>query len=61
MQEQFDVYKKRLTMAEKAGLNRSQAGEDLKSILQDLVKDLDFVHSGIYILCIATKINFMFP
>ena len=60
LQEQYEVYKKRLTTAEKAGLNRSEAVEDLENILQDLVKDLDFVHSGIYVLCIATKINFMF-
>ena len=46
LQEQYNRYKKRLELAEKAGLEKDKAGNDLNELLQDLVKDLDFIHSG---------------
>jgi len=59
LQEQCDTYKKHLTMAKKVGLNR---GENLKSILQDSVEDLDLIHSGIskIIFSYVNKINLCF-
>jgi len=37
---------KRLGEADKIGLQKDRAGEDLNCVLQDLVKDLDFIYSG---------------
>ena len=33
-------------MAENAGLDRNQAGEDFKNILKDLAEDLNFLNAG---------------
>jgi len=46
LQEQYDKYRKCLEMAEKAGLNKDTILDDLEAFLQDLIKDLDFIHSG---------------
>ena len=46
LQEQYDRYKKRLELAEKAGLQRDKVGNDLNELLEDLVKDFNFIHSG---------------
>ena len=46
LQEQYDKYKKRLEITDKAGLKKDTILEDLENFLQDLIKDLDFIHSG---------------
>ena len=43
LQEQYDRYKKCLELA---GLQRDKVGNDLNELLEDLVKDLNFIHSG---------------
>ena len=45
LQEQYEQYKKRLELAEKAGVERDRVENDLNE-LQDLVKDLDYINSG---------------
>ncbi|XP_065911420.1 uncharacterized protein [Dysidea avara] len=45
LQKQCDAYNKRLKMAENAGLDRNQAGEDFKNILKDLAEDLNFLNA----------------
>ncbi|XP_065887166.1 uncharacterized protein [Dysidea avara] len=45
LQQQFKGYKQRLEEADKVGLQKDRAGEDLDRTLQDLVKDLDFIYS----------------
>ena len=50
LQQQFKGYKQRLEEADKVGLQKDRAGEDLDRTLQDLVKDLDFIYSGIHTL-----------
>jgi len=47
LQKQYDKYRKGLQLANKAGLNKDTAIDDLEAFLQDLVKDLDFVHTSI--------------
>lgn len=46
LQEQYNRYKKRLESVEKAGLDRDNVEIDLNGLVQDMVKDLDFIHSG---------------
>ena len=46
LQEQYEQYKKRLELAEKAGLERDKVENDLNELRQDLVKDLDYINSG---------------
>jgi len=50
LQMQFAEYKDRLGKAEKVGIKKEKAEENLDGVLQDLVKDLDFIHSGIPLL-----------
>ena len=46
LQEQYDKYKKRLEMMDKAGLKKDTMLDDLENFSQDLIKDFDFIHSG---------------
>ena len=46
LQEQYERYKKCLELAQKAGLERDKVENDLNELLQDLIKDLDYIHSG---------------
>ena len=52
LQEQYEQYKKRLELAEKAGLKRDKVENDLIELRQDLVKDLDYINSGKLYKCI---------
>ena len=54
LQKQFAEYKDRLGKAEKVGMEKEKAEENLDGVLQDLVKDLDFIHSGMPLL----KLNY---
>ncbi|XP_065914473.1 uncharacterized protein [Dysidea avara] len=45
LQKQFAEYKVRLGIAEKVGIEKEKVTEDLDAVLEDLVKDLDFIHS----------------
>lgn len=56
LQTQFAEYKDRLGKAEKVGMKKEKAEESLDGVLQDLVKDLDFIHSGTPLL----KLNFSY-
>lgn len=46
LHKQYDEYKKRLERAEKAGLVRESACTELKDLLKDVAKDLEFIQLG---------------
>ena len=46
LHKQYDEYKKRLERAEKAGLVRESACTELKNLLKDVAKDLEFIQLG---------------
>lgn len=46
LHKQYDEYKKRLERAEKAGLVRESACAELKDLLKDVAKDLEFIQLG---------------
>ena len=46
LHKQYDEYKKCLERAEKAGLVRESACTELKDLLKDVAKDLEFIQLG---------------
>lgn len=57
LQQQYGSYKKRLEMAKVVGLHKEVAKKDLTAVLNDLSKDLEFLHSGIScLLCISHQL-----
>jgi len=55
LEKQFAEYKKWLKMAEKVGMEKEKAKDDLDGALQDLVKDLDFIYSGTVVATFRVK------
>ena len=50
LQKQYEEYRERLKNAEVVALERQNACSDLEKILDDIKKDLKFLHAGIIII-----------
>ena len=46
LQKQYDEYKERLAKVDKVGLVRESVCTELKDLLKDIAKDLDFIQLG---------------
>jgi len=55
-QQKYDDCKKRLGKADKIGLQKDKAGEDLNCVLEDLVKDSDFIYLGTHATHVCTAV-----